>query len=401
MGTHDDLIDRLTSRLRVDPELRADVAAELRAHLEDAAAEYVRGGYSDQAAAAQAVRALGDEADLARQLWQANRRRIALRRVCRWAARVLLVPGAVAVIVLVAWGLRQQRQFGSFVGSTRLLSDGVAGRMTEDERLIVLGDAGADTYVRAQRAIVDRWPDNPIYRANYVAAYVAARVRRLPRYTSGGIGPAGGVLPVWEERTPLDDVATDDPAALLAEVVAELDRAAAADPDNALYPLLRAALRVQASSEARQDGAGPEGEPLRPGVLIGDEAVFARALEDTRLAAARPHYAAHEADLARIRLEAIPKSRRLMDAVTLPLAVGNRAAQVWVATYGLQRNWARTLAAYARQLAAEGRRDEALQLNRQLRTIAAKRGAGSQTIIESLLATALYALALHNEADIH
>ncbi|NLF32231.1 MAG: hypothetical protein GX591_15250, partial [Planctomycetes bacterium] len=42
-----------------------------------------------------------------------------------------------------------------------------------------------------------------------------------------------------------------------------------------------------------------------------------------------------------------------------------------------------------------------LQLNRQLRTIAAKRGAGSQTIIESLLATALYALALHNEADIH
>ena len=35
MSNFDALIERLTARLRVDPELRMDVANELRAHLED------------------------------------------------------------------------------------------------------------------------------------------------------------------------------------------------------------------------------------------------------------------------------------------------------------------------------------------------------------------------------
>ncbi|MFW6154362.1 MAG: permease prefix domain 1-containing protein [Planctomycetota bacterium] len=400
MARHDDLVDRLTHRLRVDPELRADVAGELRAHLDDAAAEYRRGGYSDEDAAAEAVRALGDADDLARQLWQANRRRIVLRRVCKWAARVALVPGAIAVIALVVWGVRP-RQFGDFVGSTSLVGGDVVDRMTDEQRLIVLGDTDADTYVDAQKALVERWPENPVFRANYVAAYLAARKAYLPRYTPEGLRATGDTTPNWDEP-PLDDVRTDDPEAVLAGTLAELDRAAAADPDNALYPMLRAALRFQAAGRERYTSqAIDETEPSLPYVEIGDRARFDRALDDIRLAASKPHYATYQADLARLRLEAIPPSQRLMDTVILSSAMANRSVQIWLPTSGLQRDWARMVYAYTMQLAAEGHHDEALARNRQFRRLAAIYGAGAETTIDMMVAMAVYALAADNEAELY
>ena len=84
--------------------------------------------------------------------------------------------------------------------------------------------------------------------ANYIGVYVSANYPYLPEYNTdpeyqpdlewgvppynkGGPGPAA------------------DPHALLAEVLAELDRAEKADPDNALYNLIRWALLVRASCE--------------------------------------------------------------------------------------------------------------------------------------------------------
>ena len=96
----DDFIRRLTRRLEVDEELRLDVARELRCHLEDSAAEFRAAGLSPEEAAASAVKALGDERELAEQLWEANRSRIRLRGVLRWTARATLLPAA-AVVVLV------------------------------------------------------------------------------------------------------------------------------------------------------------------------------------------------------------------------------------------------------------------------------------------------------------
>jgi len=102
MNGYDDLVDRLTHRLRVDPELRMDVANELRAHLQDAEAEFRQAGYDEQEAKANAVKALGDEKHLAEQLWQANRRRIGFRQAAKWTARVTLVPAAIAVTLVIA-----------------------------------------------------------------------------------------------------------------------------------------------------------------------------------------------------------------------------------------------------------------------------------------------------------
>ena len=86
MTAFDDVVDRLTERLRIDPELRLEVGQELRTHLEDSAAEFRQAGCGDEEAARQAVERLGDEAELANALWQANRRRLRSRAVARWIA---------------------------------------------------------------------------------------------------------------------------------------------------------------------------------------------------------------------------------------------------------------------------------------------------------------------------
>ena len=54
------LIDRATSRLQSDSDLRLEIAQELRGHLQDSAAEYRAAGMSEAEAEAKAVEAMGD-----------------------------------------------------------------------------------------------------------------------------------------------------------------------------------------------------------------------------------------------------------------------------------------------------------------------------------------------------
>src|SRR5688500_3470460 len=86
----DELLERLTRRLAVDRELQLEVRQELRTHVEESIAEFRNAGRGETDARDQALRALGDEAELAEQLWRANRRRIRLRAAGAWAVRLLL-----------------------------------------------------------------------------------------------------------------------------------------------------------------------------------------------------------------------------------------------------------------------------------------------------------------------
>jgi hypothetical protein len=168
MKTWDELVNLLTDRLRVDPELRLDVAEELRAHLEDSAAEFRQAGQSDEEAAASAAKALGDPQQLADDLWQANRRRIRVRGVLRWGARAALVPGAILVIIAIAMGMR-----GGFSFNPNQLLDAHMpaywmDEMTEEQSFIFRGNPTAKTPIEQAKSITDRWPENPVYYGNYV-----------------------------------------------------------------------------------------------------------------------------------------------------------------------------------------------------------------------------------------
>jgi hypothetical protein len=149
MTIFDEVTERLTLRLRIDPELRMDVSHELRTHLEDAAAEFRGAGQGEEEAAASAVKALGEERELGEMLWQANRRRIRFRQAAKWAARVTLLPGALAVVVLLLTTFLPMSavvavfggfNFGERVPFARVLN---TSGLNADQKLILFGDPKA------------------------------------------------------------------------------------------------------------------------------------------------------------------------------------------------------------------------------------------------------------------
>ena len=187
MNGWDDLIGRLTQRLEVDEELRLDVARELRLPPGRLRLGVPRRRPEPTAeAAASAAKALGDEGELAEQLWQANRGRIRLRGVLRWTARVTLLPAAVLVtLLLFAYLLGISGYVHAFSAGGgggdggpgwpmgplgRLVCDPYVGvHLTADQRFLLEGDPNARTDLDKAKSIADRWPDNPVYYANYIA----------------------------------------------------------------------------------------------------------------------------------------------------------------------------------------------------------------------------------------
>jgi hypothetical protein len=114
--------------------------------------------------------ALGDETELADQLWRANRRRIRVRAAGVWAARLLLPPVAVALIVylgansVAGWAMmaRQSRvrppQASQIESAYR---ERVLSRVPAEMRPLFEYDP-----VAAKRAAAAH-PDDPALYANY------------------------------------------------------------------------------------------------------------------------------------------------------------------------------------------------------------------------------------------
>src|SRR4051794_31279324 len=103
MMNFDELLDRVTNRLRVDPELQREVRHELAGHLQDSTNEFVAAGLNEADAAGKAVQLFGDQEQLSQQLWDANRSRIPARKVVRFVGRYALAP--VVAVASIAIGL--------------------------------------------------------------------------------------------------------------------------------------------------------------------------------------------------------------------------------------------------------------------------------------------------------
>ncbi|MFA6294316.1 MAG: permease prefix domain 1-containing protein, partial [Victivallales bacterium] len=93
----EEFLNAATAGLKNDPELRLDVRAELHSHLEEHQREAEANGLDPDAAADEAIRAMGTPADLAADLERANRHRMRIRSLIKIAVQWLLAPLAVAV----------------------------------------------------------------------------------------------------------------------------------------------------------------------------------------------------------------------------------------------------------------------------------------------------------------
>ena len=174
----DVLIERLTKRFAADPELRMEIGQELRTHLEECAAEFAAGGMSSDDAKAAAAKALGDEGEIADKLWQANRRRVRLRKAARWAFGVTAGPVAAVAVIGVGWS-----SLVSICVLFVVLSLGAPGpdnvlfqharanlinSIPPESRFIFDRPAQAPDRIQWASTLVSQHPNDPVFAANYV-----------------------------------------------------------------------------------------------------------------------------------------------------------------------------------------------------------------------------------------
>ena len=213
-----DYVERATERLRSDPFVHRDVRRELEAHLEDAAEEARAGGAAEDEAQEHALRAFGDAEALAEQLYQANRKRMRLRWWGKWATRLVLVPAAMALALVVgAYGLgiaRRAADVGRHAGDVfmALVDSTTRPRprpdLTADQKWLYVHAKNVVQDLDTARAIMERYPNDPVVFAYYIRHSFESQMA--------------------------------EPGKAQSDWIAALERGRELDPDNALYDYLLA-----------------------------------------------------------------------------------------------------------------------------------------------------------------
>jgi hypothetical protein len=382
MGQFDEVVERLTDRLRIDPELRMDISHELKTHLEDSADEFRQAGYDEAEASETAVKAFGDETELSQQLWLANRGRIRVRQVIKWSARIVLIPLSIAMIFVGLTGFSsvisslqkisgRNGNYGSNIPGTRSLS--------EEERFIFFGDPSAKTDVGKQKSISDRWPENPIYYANYVNSVLNSL-----------------------ERAENDSPAFyHDPAKAL-DVLPLLTKGEQIEVENGFYNIAKAGILFNISSTLKEypkltyitrDSNGKEKTSNYRRVMITDPERFKQGVEEFRKGVFKPIHNSHSMDMLRVRLGLLPPVNDFVEYISRS-AYGIPSA---LPMLGYERHIARMLCAYSLELTNEGKINEAKDLLNITAMFGSKRGASGETLIELLVGQAIYQLPLAYE----
>lgn len=333
----DDFLAAATSGLKGDRELQLDVQAELRSHIEEYRREAEANGATPEAAAEQAVKAMGPIADIAAGLEQANRRRMRLRALVRLAAQWLLAPLAVAVAILTTdWGVPLAIQaVGGMVGSSiripfvdpNMPLVRLRG-LTPDQLLVLHGDKAKPNMLAQQKAIWDRWPENKVYLHNYVTYLQTASASpgQTPDQAKFALG-------------------------------AELARLQARDPDNARFDYLRAGLLLkQAVEDKPREVKAADGTTRKESeTVVTNRAALDQAMALFKAGLNKPEFRRYTRELAVERLAILGQPTSLLEQIAQTALL----AGLLLPDIAHLRNLERKAIFYGELLAGEGRREEA------------------------------------------
>jgi hypothetical protein len=344
-------LERATAGLATDPELRLDVQAELRSHIEDKQAELGGGDHADEA-----VASLGEVVELAEEVAAANRRRLGWRVLARRLLRFALVPAAVLCALWFS-GLREilsARQFEALLNGDQLESRPLPGwldrsrKLSQQEQMLLYGYTnrhGAENYCRIL------WEQNPTN-----AVYYAAHITRL-------------MYP--PERR-----------------LAALAEAPAVDPENSRYPFLTAMIHLREAA-ACETVKGDDGNVVTYALEPKDRPALDRGMADLLAATGLPVYRCYHLEMLHERLAVLGPPDRLLDTVERTAI----AASVLLPDLSELREAARYSIAYAELLIAEGRGEEAVPYLEIPECLARHVTKDSLCLIEMLVSHALTSMA--------
>jgi len=357
MGRIEDYVEAVTRRLRADPELHMDISNEIRTHLEDAVEEARARGLSDKEALDAAIKAFGDETEIADAIWRANRSRMRLRALIKWIVRLTLVPAAflftlyLCNIHLLLWGILTRPRTDIF----KIAYEAKARRdLTDEEKFIYEHLSYSEPEVKK---IMEGFPGNRQYYGYYTVIYL------------------NHISVKYKKVSPVNEMSQED----FEQAVNILERGKRTDPQNAFYNYMKAALLMGRSSTLDRDTDELE---------IHNRGLFEQAIEEVRRGAIKPYCKSYVKEVMELREQLMEKPENLPQLLTLT----SINASVPLQTLAHMRMMVRRSVRYAGILVAEGRKEEALRLLESARRPGIQFGADASFLIEILLARACLAI---------
>jgi len=384
MGRLEEYVEAVTRRLRPDAELHMDVAHEVRTHIEDAAEEARERGLSEEEALDAALKAFGEREQMADALWEANRRRMRLRAVIKWALRATLVPAALALSVYVCGTYFVElclvnQLYGGMMARGRPLPLPLPqvewpkfqprNDLTPEERFVFdnLPDStSAEEPITGLKTLADRYPENPSFYAEYVK-WLSKRGFILKGQSSGD---------QLERALPI------------------LDRGEEVEPDNAYYNYLKAAMLMETSSTVElkkgvcftyTDQSGQEKTDCGYDLTITDRVTFEKGIQEVYRGIRKPYYNSYAVDDVKQTLSLARTPTTLAEEL-INLATSSHMV---LPTLSVIRRMNKRLPAYAAILASEGDKEGAMRLLQVMERPGVQIGGDTQTLIELLMAAGM------------
>ncbi|MFT5129461.1 MAG: hypothetical protein ACI8W8_003083 [Rhodothermales bacterium] len=275
-----------TTGLAGDRELQLDIQAELQSHLDERIDGLLQDGRSQEEAADEALRAMGELTELAPALLDGNARRLSTRARLRQALRVALPVAALLTLFFCSDLLPL-----SAIDNLNMLNGNGGGswppdtaNLSEHERLILHGDPDRPSHEQ-QRAIWEAEPDNPVYYGNYIM--------QLAGY--------------YEELAPT-------PEGRLAFFRREIARAESLDPDNAIYGLMLAARILDQAVEIDARG---HGDKATVSMTVKDETQLEAGLAELQRSLALPGLGRRQIDILSERMRILGQPTRMVEQIQI------------------------------------------------------------------------------------
>ena len=393
-------VQAATRRLRDDPELRMDIAHELRTHIEDRIEAAKAAGEGEQNSIVTALKAFGDPETVGEEIWKANRGRMRLRAWVKWGARVTLVP-AVLVMALVLLYFAVITGVGCLVIANQLgessalyadflRSDAMRqwvqrsaerpfkSGITEREKLVYQGGPGVKTWLDKARRIVETDPTNPVYYGRYAIWWIHDMAHLIKEQ--------------GEERA-------------LKETLAMLDRGEQLEPDNAFYNYMKAAMLLERGATWELDESRSYTVTVRgrqrirhpDKLILKDRRLVEQAVRELLKGTRKSTYDSHVMDFALLRQGLLQEPDSLVQELG---RIQDMAGQV-LPDLSRFRDMIRGAEAYAGFLAEEGRQEEALAILERIRVPALQLGSSTDLLITVLVAHSMLVAPLEKGAFVY
>jgi len=322
------LLDEATAGLQDDPELRLDIKAELRTHLDATAQALREEGMSEEESTAEALKQFGSPVEMAGELLEANRTRMQHRALVRLAIRRLLIPAAVLVALWVGYGgmvqLQQLTQELEGIFRNFQMQMGPFAQAAMHYAELPLSPK-----IAFYRKVPNTDPlDNPSWDMAYFNQFINMHQGDTHCF-------AYAISRV------------DSPARM-----EDLRKGRQLEPENALYDYLLAREYLRGSyhyDHVRQT------ELI---LVIDNRSNFDKAMQELRRGLDKPYLRDYQQDILREELARLPHSSRYTEYYQRALV----SKRILTPTYACFRELCRLMPEYAEMLIQEGRTAEALSL---------------------------------------